>query len=76
MYQLLRGGHVFLSPNILSVATQPGMTLCTFGRRPASSDGAQPGAEICRLQDFGLWIEQQTVMSFFHDEIKYHHPNL
>lgn len=38
--------------------------------------GAQQGGEIRRrLQDSGICVEQETVLSFFYDEIKYHHPN-
>lgn len=36
----------------------------------------QSGEIHRRLQDFGICIQEQTVMSFFYDEIKYHHPNL
>lgn len=39
--------------------------------------GAQQGGEIRRrLQAFGIYIEEQTVMSFFYDEIKRDHPHL
>ena len=39
--------------------------------------GAQQGSEIRRrLQHFGISIEEQTVMSFFYDEIKHRHSNL
>lgn len=38
--------------------------------------GAQQSSEIRRrLEDSGICIEEQTVMSFFYDETKYHHPN-
>jgi hypothetical protein len=39
--------------------------------------GAQRSDEIRRrLGAFGICIEEQTVMSFFYNEIKCHHPNL
>lgn len=38
--------------------------------------GAQQSGEIRRrLQDFGIYIGEENVMSFFYDETKYHHPN-
>jgi hypothetical protein len=38
--------------------------------------GAEQGAEIrCRLQDFGVSVEEQTVINFFYDEIKHHYSN-
>ena len=38
--------------------------------------GTRQSAELRRrLRDFGFYIEEPTVMDFFYDEIKYHHPN-